>query len=243
MAACLFVMLLMHRWHRERLAITFVTLNTGSIIRFKITNHYQKDKRLLVANLLLGTDDGIERADKVYKRVRFDSFPHVMPGESSIEISFLYSINAFIDYNQLPEKFRNNRVNKLWLRVELEDGTRIDGQKYRIPNPKWRRDLIPDEETKKFSKGIAAELHESPKLNILEARYGAEMSWIDVTENVRNQVRSNAGRVWAKTGILGVKDPIFGMGKQLSIKFRTGDEEKQVSVNENESIDLFGPKS
>ena len=119
--------------HRGGIKITMMNRNTGSFTCYRITNHSDKEKRLLSVKMKVkDRKNKVTEDDTVYKRDRFSKLPHPMPPGASIEINYR-SINAFIDFNMSKPKSSGLIVKELWLELELEDGTIITGRKYRIP--------------------------------------------------------------------------------------------------------------
>src|SRR5207253_2640014 len=83
-----------------------------------------------------------------------------------------------------------------------------------------------------------AALITSPQIRILNARYGAESQWLNVTKAVQTIVIHNQGDVVASTSILGVRDPIYGIRKTLEVRYMLDGQEFSVSIPEDQTQSL-----
>ena len=61
------------------------------------------------------------------------------------------------------------------------------------------------------------------KLKILNAEYGVDDTWLDVTSQLRSRVKHNGLRIWVTNEIAG--DPVYGKTKVLRVKYKLGKEE------------------
>ena len=75
-----------------------------------------------------------------------------------------------------------------------------------------------------------------PKLIILQADYGIEDSWLDITAQAKKAARNNCLNIQASNDIAG--DPLYGKQKVLHIKYRLGDEEFTKQVNEGQWLNI-----
>jgi hypothetical protein len=119
---------------RAGVKIAMTNQNTGSFTCYRITNNSGKEKLLLSIKMkVTDCNKKVTEDSTVYKRERFSTLPHRMPPGSSIEI-YYRSLNAFIDFNGSKPNSSGLKIKEVWLEVELEDGTKIVGRKYKIPS-------------------------------------------------------------------------------------------------------------
>lgn len=74
------------------------------------------------------------------------------------------------------------------------------------------------------------------RLRVEEAVYGARGAVCDARRGVRQELERSGGTVIAGNHLCG--DPIRNVRKQLSIVYRCGDEQMQVTARENETLRL-----
>jgi len=72
------------------------------------------------------------------------------------------------------------------------------------------------------------------ELRIVSARYGAQGTWVDVTDHLRQQVREGSLSVWASNGIAG--DPIYGVPKALRVIYQLDGQVDTCQVGEGEKL-------
>ncbi len=101
--------------------------------------------------------------------------------------------------------------------------------------------------SQQFAEAIAAELTqhasnevaEAPRLNIVQATYGAGDRWVDVTDALAAMVRGGSLFVQASNGLAG--DPAPGIVKELRLTYDLGHERKEVTLREGEGLQIGAP--
>ena len=78
---------------------------------------------------------------------------------------------------------------------------------------------------------------EGSKLAIVRAVYGAEQTWMDVTDVVRRMVRSDSLSVQVGNHVFG-RDPIFGKVKTLRLTYQYGGRRRTVEAGEGSTITI-----
>ncbi len=84
----------------------------------------------------------------------------------------------------------------------------------------------------------AEPINSAPKgnLKILNARYGAEGKWVDVTEILNSKIKDGRLSVMASNDLAG--DPIFQTEKELKIEYLVGDKSYSETVYEDNMVTL-----
>lgn len=79
-------------------------------------------------------------------------------------------------------------------------------------------------------------------LTILKAEYGANNTWVDVTEQVVGAMAENGVSVHSGNELTGT-DPVPGVVKTLRIAYTLGDEKKEATVKEGDPLQVEGTVS
>ncbi len=79
---------------------------------------------------------------------------------------------------------------------------------------------------------------QSSELTILEAQYGADGAWIDVTAKVKKMAQKDRLVVQAGTWLVGY-DPKFGANKSLKVRYKVGPDEQNVTTGDGGILVLF----
>ncbi|MHB8969415.1 MAG: HEAT repeat domain-containing protein [Pirellulaceae bacterium] len=89
---------------------------------------------------------------------------------------------------------------------------------------------------------IAVPAEEAKILVITKAEYGAETTWVDVTEQLVGSMQDSGISVRAGNELIG-KDPVPGVVKSLRVDYTLGGEAKSVTVPEGGQLQLEGSYS
>jgi hypothetical protein len=75
--------------------------------------------------------------------------------------------------------------------------------------------------------------------DVVSAQYGANRSWVDVTNQVRSMARNGSLNFRVSTGVLGVADPAPGVVKTLRLRVRNYNGQSQdYTYQENQQVNL-----
>jgi hypothetical protein len=134
-----------------------------------------------------------------------------MPAESSIEVAFLRSVNAFIQQNQIPIIPRKCKFKKYWLEVTLEDLSKICGHRYKVPKvPIGRENQSPGRRAKSQESALPSNPQFSPEeiesIRVKEGRLSVEME-----EQKRNYLDQSSGK--SDTREVEVIEALYGAGE------------------------------
>jgi len=88
--------------------------------------------------------------------------------------------------------------------------------------------------------GLVDDSAQAAELEIVQAKYGADDVWIDVTKQLRDRVKGNAIAIQVTNNIAG--DPIPGVSKSLVVEYEIDGERKTKTVPEMKSLYIPEPK-
>ena len=178
------------------------------------------DACLTAADRLLGEDKKTEAA-AVYDAMRAADLP------KHLEIAALYGA------------FRARGAAALPLLVEClrsEDTARFRAAlatARELPGDDVTQALVAE-----LSKPLPAPVAPPKVLVITKAEYGAQETWVDVTDKLAEAVTGNGISVTSSNGLAG--DPINGVVKELRVEYTLGGEKKTAVVPEKEQFEIQG---
>jgi len=127
-------------------------------------------------------------------------------------------------------KKRAGHVTDFWV---LDNGVIVRILRHREP---YEIELLNYAVPERLPGHLAGAEEAGETLEILSALYGARDQWVDVTEQLRLQVRGNTLDVRASNQLAG--DPLDGVVKELSVHYRIGDQTHVITVAEGERLRL-----